>query len=589
MSKRKSSSFCTNRPKRVCVEKNLHPVSAVEFDEHGKYVNASIIISAENDSGDEDSEQSGSDDSESDSESNVGEEDSDSDDSGEQSVSDKTNQDPEFPFSQSYDNVYEKYNNSQKKLEPDYDFKWTPGEFHHDKVLEDNIMLGKQTQNEILKSTPTQLFERFFSLEIKNYIIACTKVNGLEISLPDLEVFIGIIIFTTYNQRLSQRDYWSKDPHLKAEPVASAMGLKKFEKIKSKFKFNRPEDEDDSDEIWRVRKIVNIFRKNLLHLGIFTCALSIDEMMLKFFGRSILKQFIRGKPIRFGIKLWALCSAQGYLYDFEIYCGKNHNKIQKLSNCALGSRVVMNMLQPVLQRVTLHNRNRLHIYFDNLFTSPDLLIHLKKFGLCATGTVRDNRVNVKNNVVKKDERGKYDVKNDRSGLNFVTVKDSKPVSILSTGAGVMPLGIVKRRQKGKKEKQEFEFPRAFLTYNQFMGGVDLHDQRCNKIQPIVRSKKWTWVIFIRMLQTAITNSVVLFNTCNKKTLKKASTKSFAMSIGKTYLSRGKSAKPSLHKIEKKPQQKYCVKCGVRSRLYCNFCFTYYCQKCFNLYHPKKKN
>ena len=47
-------------------------------------------------------------------------------------------------------------------------------------------------------------------------------------SLANLEVFIGIIIFTMYDKRLSQRDYWSLDPHLRAEPVASAMTRTKF-------------------------------------------------------------------------------------------------------------------------------------------------------------------------------------------------------------------------------------------------------------------------------------------------------------------------------------------------------------------------
>ncbi|XP_051168423.1 piggyBac transposable element-derived protein 3-like [Leptopilina boulardi] len=309
-------------------------------------------------------------------------------------------------------------------------------------------------------------------------------------SVTELEVFIGLIIFTMYNQRLSQRDYWSQDPHLKAEPVASAMTRDNFENIKSKIKFHEPEYQNNADREWRVRKLTDIFRSNLIRFGIFSSSLSIDEMMLRFYGRSVLKQFIKGKPVRFGIKLWALCSSNGYLFDFEIYCGKMDNKSEKLANCTLGSRVVINMLQVVFRNVHLRNREDLHIYFDNLFTSPDLLVHLKKYGLVATGTVRANRVNIKNAITEKDERGKWEVKHEKkSGINFITVMDSKPVSLLSTAAGVTPLGKVKRRQKGKKEKKELDFPNAFMLYNQFMGGVDLHDQRCNAIEPIIRSKK----------------------------------------------------------------------------------------------------
>ena len=48
-----------------------------------------------------------------------------------------------------------------------------------------------------------------------------------------------------------------------------------------------------------------------------------------------------------------------------------------------------------------------------------------------------------------------------------------------------------------------------------MGRVDLHDQHCNKLTPIVQSKKWTWVIFIRLLQVSITNATVFYNAVNE--------------------------------------------------------------------------
>ncbi|XP_043468342.1 piggyBac transposable element-derived protein 3-like [Leptopilina heterotoma] len=413
--------------------------------------------------------------------------------------------------------------------------------------FENKIMLNQIQKSKILSSTPTELFELFFSLDLKNHIVNCTEKNGYKMSITDFNVFVGIIIFTMYNKRLSQRDYWSREPHLKAEPVSSSMSRLNFETIKSKIKFHQSEDQNDADRVWRVRTLINIFRKNLIQFGIFSTALSIDEMMLKFYGRSVLKQFIKGKPKRFGIKLWALCSSNGFLFDFDVYCGKSNQKTEKLAKCALGSRVVVNMLQVVFSTVTLRKRDQLHIYFDNLFTCPDLLVHLKKYGLVATSTVRANRVEVKNAVTDKDERGKFEVKCDKqSGINFITIMDSKPVSILSSAVGVTPSGTVERRVKGQKERKELKFPRAFMIYNQFMGGVDLHDQRCNAIEPTIRSKKWTWTIFVRMIQSAMTNATILYNLCHEH---KVSTKFVAMSVGKEYLNRSKVSKPDLHETE----------------------------------------
>ena len=38
-------------------------------------------------------------------------------------------------------------------------------------------------------------------------------------------------------------------------------------------------------------------------------SLSIDEMMVKFYGRSVVRQYIKSKPTKYGVKLWALCCA----------------------------------------------------------------------------------------------------------------------------------------------------------------------------------------------------------------------------------------------------------------------------------------
>lgn len=53
---------------------------------------------------------------------------------------------------------------------------------------------------------------------------------------------------------------------------------------------------------------------------------SVDEIMVPYYGKPGDKQFIRGKPIRFGFKLWAICTADGSLLHVEPYCGA-HTRI----------------------------------------------------------------------------------------------------------------------------------------------------------------------------------------------------------------------------------------------------------------------
>ena len=58
---------------------------------------------------------------------------------------------------------------------------------------------------------------------------------------------------------------------------------------------------------------------------------SIDKHMIKFKGKSSMKQYIKNKPIKWGFKVWQLCdSLSGYLYEFDLYTGRNvETSIQK--------------------------------------------------------------------------------------------------------------------------------------------------------------------------------------------------------------------------------------------------------------------
>ncbi|KRX12036.1 PiggyBac transposable element-derived protein 3 [Trichinella nelsoni] len=60
--------------------------------------------------------------------------------------------------------------------------------------------------------------------------------------------------------------------------------------------------------------------------GIFHEQLYIDEGMVPYFGHHSCKMFIRGKPIRFGYKIWTMSSTNGYPYALKIYAGRNERK-----------------------------------------------------------------------------------------------------------------------------------------------------------------------------------------------------------------------------------------------------------------------
>ena len=106
----------------------------------------------------------------------------------------------------------------------------------------------------------------------------------------------------------------------------------------------------------------------------------MDEAMIKFQGRSAIKQYMPMKPTKRGIKVWALGdSHNGYFYNLQVYTGKESSREH-----GLGARVVKDLTIPLKDKYH-------HVYFDNYFTSVKLLEDLEKDGIYACGTARRDR------------------------------------------------------------------------------------------------------------------------------------------------------------------------------------------------------
>ena len=78
------------------------------------------------------------------------------------------------------------------------------------------------------------------------------------------------------------------------------MSRNRFIEIKS-FLHVCNNNELNNDDKWaNLRPLFDVVNKKLIQFGVFSHYLSIDEQIVPYFGRHSCKQFIRGKPIRFG-------------------------------------------------------------------------------------------------------------------------------------------------------------------------------------------------------------------------------------------------------------------------------------------------
>lgn len=156
---------------------------------------------------------------------------------------------------------------------------------------------------------------------------------------------------------------------------------------------------------------------------------TVDESMIAFKGRCVLKQYMPLKPIKRGYKVWCLADATtGFIIAFIVYTGKE----EVILNSTLGERVVMNFAAKI--------RPGSIVVVYNFLTSFSLLENLRKKDIYASGTVRSNskglpefmKTNKANEKVSKNmKRGEFqfEIKNRIAAVQW---KDNKAVNFLSS-------------------------------------------------------------------------------------------------------------------------------------------------------------
>ena len=366
---------------------------------------------------------------------------------------------------------------------------------------------------------PHELFELFFGDELLGEIIrqsnmyATKKANvALALSKAELKVFFAFLLLSGYSCLPRQRMYWENNAVVQNEAVTKAMRRQRFLDIKRFIHFE--ERVNKEDRYSKVRLLATHLENAFLEHYIPSQFLSHDEALIKYFGKSSLKQSIRMKPIRFGYKVWCLNGSQGYLTAFELYQGKNYegdpSVDERLGKC---SGTVIHLVQKLQQRANLKHLP-FHLAFDNLFTSVKLLRELRALGLHGTGTVRQNRVPSDPlrsvDKMKKKNRGYSESAESEDGsIKLTRWKDNQVVTVLSTVYGVEPEDGAQRWSKEQKARIRVPRPAAVREYNRQMGGTDRMNQNVNKYRIKIQGKKFYWHIFTWFLDVSVANGWML--------------------------------------------------------------------------------
>ena len=182
-----------------------------------------------------------------------------------------------------------------------------------------------------------QTFSRFFSdsmisLPVEQTNLHATRDKNMQTfktNDAEMKKYLDLLLISGYHNLPSEADYWSTAEDLEAPIFSNIMARVCFYVIKSCLHIADNHNLAQS-KVAKVLPPLELLRTNCQQFGVFHKNLSIDESMVPYRGLHSAKQYIKGKPVKFGYKLWILCSSDGYPYNFEIYCGKDESRTNLL-------------------------------------------------------------------------------------------------------------------------------------------------------------------------------------------------------------------------------------------------------------------
>lgn len=163
-----------------------------------------------------------------------------------------------------------------------------------------------------------------------------TKKEYLQTDYKEIMVVIGVTLMMSYNRLPRMSMYWSNNKSLRNEAIASAISRYRFLLLASKLYFNYPKKPNGCSKTYYIDEFLNCLKYTFNSARSEPTFQSIDESMIKFEGRSSMKQYMKDKPTKRGIKAWCRADAKtGYVCDLDVYKGKETEIVEG----TLGERV----------------------------------------------------------------------------------------------------------------------------------------------------------------------------------------------------------------------------------------------------------
>lgn len=239
----------------------------------------------------------------------------------------------------------------------------------------------------------------------------------------EIKKFLGLTMWMGLVRLSSLPDYWANQGIYKQYIPSTIMSRNRYQILLTMLHFNNNETIQKGDRLAKIQPLVTMLEKKFKELFFPGEDIVIDETLVPWRGRLIFRQYIPNKTHRYGIKLFKLCSPEGYTWALKIYAGKSIDGVREVG---LAQNVCMELAGPLL------NEGRT-LYIDNFYTSYSLAKLMLENNTHIVGTLRANKKDIPKEVMlAKLKRGEVISMEDENGIVVLKWKDTRDVRMLST-------------------------------------------------------------------------------------------------------------------------------------------------------------
>lgn len=470
-----------------------------------------------------------------------------------------------------------------------------------------------QMQADLANAGPEDFFHLFINDEIIDMMVvetnryaeqAITKgiveesisensrlVNWMPVDRVEMLKFLGILGYMGLVNISDYTKYWSTDYLYKIPICSNAMSRNRFQTILRNWHFSNNEECEGDDRLHKLRSLTEKLREQFRIVVTPGEVVCVDESMVPYQGRLIIRQYLPNKAHKYGVKMFKLCCNRGYTWNFKIYEGKERDV-----SGAVPTNVVLKLSENLLGAGRT-------IVTDNYYTSIELAKTLLDQETHLLGTLRKNRKNLPEEVTKaKLKKGEVVAKESNEGILVLNWKDKRNVLMLSTKHG-------NEMSQVKTKRGNVSKPTAVVDYNEGKSHIDISDQMSNYNTSLRKSLFWYKKIALELIfGTSLVNSHIVYKliTNNKISItefKENLVKHFLLQV-EPDVERPRLTRRQRHMLEKmegdnRKVRKGCKGCKQKKKdglitkskikkvvMYCAECpeKPFYCLSCFNEAH-----